>query len=108
MAAHEFGHLLGLYDEYKSNNATNKPGVVNPDDLCYLLLSPVLGNWQKNNATFCNSLMADYGPDVPSRYLDEIVEFINNELFPRTFVLGPGPLGPAPFADLGPLFSRNH
>ncbi|NES69112.1 MAG: hypothetical protein F6K24_29710, partial [Okeania sp. SIO2D1] len=56
IAAHEFGHMLGLYDEYEG-------GAVNPN------ISPNI---------FTNSLMADLGPTQPRHY-QEILWLLQNE-----------------------------
>jgi hypothetical protein len=57
IAAHEFGHMLGLYDEYKG-------GAVNPD------ISPNI---------FTNSIMADLGP-AQARHYEDILWLLENEV----------------------------
>ncbi len=95
LAAHEFGHLLGLYDEYSGGGTS--PGA-NPDDLCtYALgLIPV--------GSFCGSLMADFGP-IKERYFSAIEAFIEGATS-QQLVLAPNPLlNSYAFVDPGPDFN---
>jgi hypothetical protein len=58
VAAHEFGHMLGLYDEYFG-------GTVDPT-------VPVSSLCTSGGQAFCNSLMADFGPTL-DRYYESIL-----------------------------------
>ncbi len=96
IAAHEFGHLLGLLDEYVGGFVS--PGV-NPNDLCVFKSSGL------SVGSLCNSLMADYGP-VQDRYLSDIMRFINDADLSPDFILARAPFASSyPLADPGPLFN---
>jgi len=91
--AHEFGHLLGLYDEYVQEDSNGQVNAsvdpkANPDDLCVTV--EIAGIPAFTTGAYCNSLMADYGP-VQERYFDGILDFINNASG-SNYVLGNGPL----------------
>ncbi len=60
VAAHEFGHMVGIYDEYAIG--TVDPAAL-PASLCTI---PPAGQ------AFCNSLMADLGP-TRQRYYESIL-----------------------------------
>lgn len=64
-AAHEFGHMLGLYDEYKG-------GAIDPSLSFLDRLLKVCG--QTGIQSYCGSLMADLGP-VQERYYLSLLEF---------------------------------
>lgn len=80
MAAHEAGHMLGLYDEY--NN-----GALDPDTL-------FITN---------NSLMADFGPTRNWHY-EQILEWLEARSG-RDLSLVKSPLSPYPLDDRIPNFS---
>ena len=73
VAAHEFGHQVGLFDEYST-------GAVDPSaptgNLCVL---------PGQSQLFCNSLMADLGP-TQERYFQSILNNID-DLFGRSLAL---------------------
>ena len=73
VAAHEFGHQVGLFDEY-SIGAVDP--TVPPGNLCVLPSQAQL---------FCNSLMADLGP-TQQRYFESILANID-DLFGRSLAL---------------------
>lgn len=81
IAAHEFGHMLGLYDEYAG-------GAVNPN------ISP---------NTFTNSLMADLGPTQRRHYLDllSLLQAQTTRDLSLAFVPFPPPPTDAPLPDFG-------
>lgn len=74
IAAHEFGHMLGLYDEYEG-------GAVNPD------ISPNI---------FTNSIMSDLGFTQPRHYEDILQLLITETGRDLSLALAPRPL---PFMD---------
>jgi hypothetical protein len=78
MAAHEFGHLVGLYDEYVGGG--NDPAA-SSDDLCRYVTGT--DGYPTPVGTFCHSLMAD-GVSYPSdRNYDRILQLISeNAGFP--------------------------
>jgi len=84
IAAHEFGHMLGLFDEYAG-------GAVNPD------ISP---------NTFTNALMADLGA-VQERYYDQILRNLGN-MSGRDLSLGQSPLPPPVTDPPTELFAQHH
>jgi hypothetical protein len=73
VSAHEFGHQVGLFDEYSIGavDPTAPPG-----SLCVL---------PSGGQVFCNSLMADLGP-TQQRYYESILASISN-LFGRSLQL---------------------
>jgi len=80
IAAHEAGHMLGLYDEYPD-------GALDPD----------------TQFTTTNSLMADLGPTRDWHY-EHIVEWLETRS-DRDLSSAPSPLPPYPFDDPIPDFS---
>ena len=81
IAAHEFGHMLGLYDEYEG-------GAVNPN------ISP---------NTFTNSIMADLGFTQPRHYEDILQLLISQTHRDLSLALAPRPLPSmdTPIPDFG-------
>jgi hypothetical protein len=87
-AAHEFGHFLGLYDEYID-------GFTDPtadfDDICRnetVLGIPIP---LTRTGTFCNSLMADLGP-VQERYYEHLLDILEGRL-DLEFIVAMAPTG---------------
>lgn len=100
IAAHEFGHLLGIYDEYVGGGTDPNLSMFEKNiDLCKSYPFGIeVGLW-------CNSLMADYGP-LQDRYLKDILAFIDSGLGERNFVLGHNPITePFLIPDPGPNFN---
>ena len=80
IAAHEAGHMLGLYDEYSG-------GALDPN----------------TQFTTTNSIMADLGPPRTWHY-DQILEWLENGSG-RDLSAAPSPLPPYPFDEPIPHFS---
>lgn len=94
VAAHEFGHQVGLFDEYSIGAVDpNAP----PGSLCVLP-----GAAQ----AFCISLMADLGP-TQQRYYESILATLDN-LFGRSFLLASAGQPPYPFDPRDPDFALHH
>jgi hypothetical protein len=74
-AAHEFGHYLGLYDEYVggfTELTAEYSDLCRPSSVFGLDIGPGVG-------TFCNSLMADHGP-VQERYYERLLEILDGRV----------------------------
>ncbi|MBL8483466.1 MAG: hypothetical protein JNJ60_14810, partial [Rhodocyclaceae bacterium] len=80
IAAHEFGHMVGLFDEYAG-------GALDPN---------------ANPNVFSNSIMADLGPPQP-RHFETILDLIRTHTT-RTLSLANSPLPPPDTGELLPNF----
>lgn len=81
-AAHEFGHLIGLYDEYLG-------GSTDPFASSSSLCESVLGF---NYGLYCGDLMASIGGKMEDRYFDGLVNFIKNSAEMPNAVFGHTPI----------------
>lgn len=101
VAIHEFGHMLGLYDEYVGGGVDPTS---NPTDLCRqttIFGVPVPG---LRTGAYCNSMMADFGP-MQDRYFDDIVSYFEG-VSGRSLTPGHSPVfGSYSLTDPGPLFT---
>lgn len=89
VAAHEFGHLLGLFDEYAPGGIIDPS--IGPDDLCLTYIGP--GGAPAKQGNFCGSLMADRGLPQPRNY-ERILDQISAQTGFKV-VLGNAPIYPS-------------
>lgn len=79
-AAHEFGHILGVYDEYEGG--ANQPGL-DPDSLC---TRDSLG---LPTGLLCDGIMGDFvRGEIVDRYFEGILDFLRTQTGIPSLVMG--------------------